>query len=192
MKFVVKFIFWVYILLALFMSNGDVLCFDFAESRKDREKRLFLSRVENLIFYTYPSICLFFIFEYYFPFLSKLFSDMLPTILIVIWGILIWMVHKRFSKEVLLSVILLFGILSIRQTFGFGIIQWINNLPQSIYFILKIGVIIGAIRFSYPIVAEKLFLIKHSLIENTVGRPHLRLYYFVLSPFFLSLCRAIF
>lgn len=62
MKFVVKFIFWVYILLALFMNDGDVLCFDFAESKKDLEKRLFLSRVENLVFYTYPSICLFFHF----------------------------------------------------------------------------------------------------------------------------------
>lgn len=192
MKFVVKFIFWVYILLALFMSNGDVLCFDFAESRKDREKRLFLSHVEDVIFYTYPSICLFFIFEDYFPLFSKCFAVVLPAILIALLGLIIWTIYKQSPKEIRLPIFLLFCILSIRQTFGFGIIQWINNLPQSIYFILKIGVIIGAIRFSYPIVAEKLFLIKHSLIENTVGRPHLCLYYFVLGPLFVSLCKAIF
>jgi len=75
--------------------------------------------------------------------------------------------------------------------FGSGIIQWINSFPKSIYFLTKISVIIGAVRFSYPIIAEKLFLLKRSLIENTVGRPHLRLYYFVLGPFFMSLCRAI-
>lgn len=69
MKFVVKFIFWVYILLALFVNDCDLLCFDLTENKKDRQKRLFLSRVEDVIFYTYPSICLFFIFEDYFPFL---------------------------------------------------------------------------------------------------------------------------
>lgn len=192
MKFVVKFIFGVYILLALFVNDCDLLCFDLTENKKDRQKRLFLSRVEDVIFYTYPSICLFFIFEDYFPFLSKLFSSVLPAILIALLGLIIWTAYKQSPKEILLPIILLFCILGIKQTFGFGVIQWISRFPKSIYFILKISVIIGAVRFSYPIIAEKLFLIKHSLIESTVGRPHLRLYYFVLSPVFLSLCRAIF
>lgn len=192
MKLVVKLIFWLYIFLALLTGDCDAPCFDITESKTDQQKRLFLSHVEDVIFYTYPSICLFFIFEDYFPLFSKCFAVVLPAILIALLGLIIWTIYKQSPKEIRLPIFLLFCILSIRQTFGFGIIQWINNLPQSIYFILKIGVIIGAIRFSYPIVAEKLFLIKHSLIENTVGRPHLRLYYFVLSPFFLSLCRAIF
>lgn len=76
MKFVVKFIFGVYILLALFVNDCDLLCFDLTENKKDRQKRLFLSRVEDVIFYTYPSICLFLFSKTIFLFYQRYYLEL--------------------------------------------------------------------------------------------------------------------
>ena len=51
MKLVVKLIFWLYIFLALLTGDCDAPCFDITESKTDQQKRLFLSHVEDVIFY---------------------------------------------------------------------------------------------------------------------------------------------